>query len=42
MEWYWYLLIAVVVIGGGYIKLKVLGKWMESRKRKETQYAEED
>lgn len=41
MEWYWWVLIAVVVVGGAYIKLKVLGKWLENRKKKEAQIIEE-
>ncbi len=37
MEWYWWVLIAVVVIAIAYIKLKVLGKMMEARKRKQAE-----
>ncbi len=42
MEWYWWLLIAVVVIAGGAIKLKVLGKWLARRKEKEAQLIDEE
>jgi hypothetical protein len=34
MAWYWWVLIAVGVVLIGWLKLKVLGKWMESRKAK--------
>ena len=34
MEWYWWVLIAAVVIVGGYIKLKVLNAWMASQAAK--------
>jgi hypothetical protein len=33
MEWYWWVLLVAVIIVGGYIKLKVLGKWMDKRKK---------
>jgi hypothetical protein len=42
MEWYWWVLLAAVVVIGGYVKLKVLSKWMESRKRKEASIPEEE
>jgi hypothetical protein len=32
MSWYWWILIAIGVILVGWVKLKVLGKWMERRK----------
>lgn len=34
MEWYWWVLIAVAVVGIGYLKLKVWGKIMASMKAK--------
>lgn len=42
MEWYWWVLIAAVVVVGGYIKLKVLGKWMEKRKNDATRILEDE
>jgi hypothetical protein len=42
MEWYWWVLIGLVVVAGGYIKLKVLGKWMESQKMKQSQIPEDE
>lgn len=33
MEWYWWVLLVAVIIVGGYIKLKFLGKWMDKRKQ---------
>ena len=32
MAWYWWGLIGVGVVLIGWLKLKVLGKWMERRK----------
>lgn len=32
MEWYWWALIAVVVVVGGYIKLKIFKKIMSKDK----------
>lgn len=32
MAWYWWVLIAVAVIAGGYIKVKVFAKMMGSKK----------
>lgn len=32
MAWYWWVLIGVGVVLIGWVKLKVLGKWMERRK----------
>jgi len=34
MDWYWWVLIVIAVAAIGWIKLKVLGKWMERRKAK--------
>ncbi len=42
MEWYWWVLIAAVVVVGGYIKLKVLSKWMEKRKLDEQRILEDE
>jgi hypothetical protein len=35
MEWYWYVLIGLGVVAIAAIKLKVLGKWMEARQKRE-------
>jgi hypothetical protein len=35
MEWYWYVLIGAGVVAIASIKLKVLGKWMEARQKRE-------
>lgn len=32
MDWYWWVLIVVTAVAVGWIKMKVLGKWMEKRK----------
>lgn len=42
MEWYWWVLIAAVVIVGGYVKLKVLGKILEKRKNAAENILEDD
>lgn len=34
MEWYWWVLIAVGVVGVGYLKLKLGGKMLASMKAK--------
>jgi hypothetical protein len=31
LAWYWWVLIAVVVVAGGYVKLKLLGKMMAKK-----------
>jgi hypothetical protein len=41
MEWYWWVLIAAAVVAGGYVKLKLLGKWMASRAAKAEAIEEE-
>ena len=35
MEWYWWLLIGIAVVGIGWIKLKVMGNWMKKRQDKQ-------
>lgn len=35
MEWYWWLLIVVGVLGIGYIKLRVFKSWMDKRSKDE-------
>lgn len=35
MAWYWWVLIAAVVIVGGYIKVKVFTKMMSSKKERD-------
>jgi NADH:ubiquinone oxidoreductase subunit 3 (subunit A) len=42
MEWYWWVLIAVVLVAGATIKLKVLGKWLANRKKNEVQYSDDE
>lgn len=42
MEWYWWVLIAVMLVAGFTLKLKILGKWMEYRKKRESQTLEEE
>lgn len=42
MEWYWWVLIVAVIVVGGYIKLKVLSKWMENRKQREALIPEDE
>jgi hypothetical protein len=37
MEWYWWVLIVLVVVAGAALKLKILGIWMERRKNSENQ-----
>jgi NADH:ubiquinone oxidoreductase subunit 3 (subunit A) len=39
MEWYWWVLIALVVVSGAAIKLKVLGMILERRKQREDRMA---
>ncbi|MHB1017146.1 MAG: hypothetical protein ACYC2X_04570 [Coriobacteriia bacterium] len=39
MEWYWWVLIAVAVVGIGYLKLKVWGKIMDNMKAKKAAQA---
>jgi hypothetical protein len=39
MEWYWWVLIALVVVVGGALKLKVLGMLMERRKQSQEKAA---
>jgi hypothetical protein len=41
MEWYLWLLLAIVIVVGGAIKLTVLSKWMEHRKAREAQIPED-
>jgi len=41
MEWYWWVLIVVVFVVGGYVKLKVLGKIMENQKKKKEVFEDE-
>jgi hypothetical protein len=41
MEWYWWVLIGVVVVAGGYFKLKILGKIMENQKKKNQVFEDE-
>jgi hypothetical protein len=41
MEWYWWVLIVAVVVVGGYVKLKVLGKIMEHQKKKNQVFEDE-
>jgi hypothetical protein len=41
MEWYWWVLIGVVVVAGGYFKLKILGKIMENQKKKQQVFEDE-
>ncbi|MTI95070.1 MAG: hypothetical protein FH749_06215 [Firmicutes bacterium] len=31
LEWYWWILIAIVVVAGGYVKLKLLKKMMATK-----------
>jgi hypothetical protein len=42
MEWYWWVALGAAVLVGGYVKLKVLGKWMEKRKNAELNIPEEE
>jgi len=42
MEWYLWVLIGIAAIGIATLKLKFLGKWMENRKKRETQFKDED
>lgn len=35
MEWYWWLLIGIAVVGIGWLKLKVMGNWMKKRQEKQ-------
>ncbi len=42
MEWYWWVLIVVAVVGIGYLKLKVWGKIAASMKAKREAQAELD
>lgn len=43
MEWYWWVLISVAVVGIGYLKLKVWGKIQASMKaKKDAERALED
>lgn len=37
MEWYWWVLLVVVLVAGATIKLKVLSMWMENRKKRADQ-----
>jgi hypothetical protein len=39
MEWYWWVLIALVLVAGTVIKLKVLGMIMERRKKDQERMA---
>jgi hypothetical protein len=41
MEWYWWILIAAAILAIAYVKLKVLAKWMENRKRREEEIPED-
>jgi hypothetical protein len=34
MEWYWYVVIGIAVVGIGALKLKLLAKIIESRQRR--------
>lgn len=40
MDWYWWVLIAVAVVGIGYLKLKVWGKITANMKAKKAAQAE--
>ena len=40
MDWYWWVLIVVAVVGIGYLKLKVWGKIMDNMKAKKAAQAE--
>lgn len=42
MEWYWWVLIVIVLVAGATIKLKLLGKLLENRKKREEQLAEQE
>ena len=42
MAWYLWLLIGVAVVLIGWLKLKVLGAWMEKRKARNEPIADED
>jgi ABC-type dipeptide/oligopeptide/nickel transport system permease subunit len=42
MEWYWWVLIVVVVIAGLIAKFKILSKWMENRAKREDQFLEDE
>ena len=41
MAWYWWVLIIIGAVGIGYLKLKVLNKILEARKKKQTESQEE-
>ena len=42
MEWYWWVLIVVLIVAGGTIKLKFLGKWLANRKKNEVQFSDDE
>ena len=35
MEWYWWVVIGVVVVLGGYVKLKLFKSWMDKKAKDE-------
>jgi NADH:ubiquinone oxidoreductase subunit 3 (subunit A) len=39
MEWYWWVLIVLILVAGAAIKLKVLGIILERRKKNQEQMA---
>jgi hypothetical protein len=41
MEWYWWVLLGVVIVVGGTVKLKVLNMWMEKRKANQERIEED-
>jgi hypothetical protein len=41
MEWYWWVLLAVVFVVSGTLKMKFLASWMEKRKAKQERIEED-